>query len=154
MSINNPNELSKTILIVASDEKTSAPFKEWFEQAGFTVDAAFDAIKAIEYVRQNPYHLVLIDCQLDEEFAGLEAYWLLKPYIPNNNVIMMSSVVDKRSMKRVKSRGLHYLIHKSFEPDHSPFEIEKVLTEMEFSSSEKGSFHPIKNLFHRFFSNN
>ncbi|MGC9329640.1 MAG: response regulator [Candidatus Hinthialibacter sp.] len=154
MSINNPNESSKTILIVASDEKTSAPFKEWFEQAGFSVDIALDAIKAIEYVRENMYQLILIDCQLDEEFAGLDAYWLLKPYIPNNNVIMMSSVVDKRSINRVKSRGLHHLIHKSFEPDHTPYEIEKVLTDMEYSSSDRGSFHPIKNLFHRFFSNN
>ncbi len=147
-------DASKNILIVTSGTGTADQFKQWFFNSGFHVDIASDAIQAVALVREYHYRLVLIDCQLEEDFAGLDVFWLMKPYVQIDHIVMMSHEIDNHRIQRVSSQGLHHLISKPFDPKRSPKEIEHALAEEEYPEKSRYSFLPFKELFHRIFSNN
>ncbi len=152
MSLKHEEDTSNNILIVANEESDVEPFKQWFLNSGFHVDLALDAIHAVADAREYHYRWVFIDCQLDEDFAGLDVFWLLKPYINSEHVVMMSREIDKHRIQRVTAQGLHHLIHKPFDLERSHAELDKVFSENERLFKSKTSLFPFKGFFQRFFS--
>ncbi len=140
------------ILLVTNNPRSVEPYKQWFMNAGFLVDTTLDAIQAITQIQEKHYRLVLIDCQLDGEFAGLDVFWLLKPYINSDHIVMLSREIDKYRIQRVTSKGLHHLFPIPFDPKRSPAALEHALAEENHYSTAWNPLVSLKDTFHRVFA--
>lgn len=84
------------ILIVDDEEEIVFTLKKHIELEGYTVDAAYSGIEALNKVKNEKYHIVLTDIVMPE-MDGVELLKEIKRYDALAQVIMMTgySTMDK-----------------------------------------------------------
>ena len=90
--------------------------KEWLEDEGFSVDMADSGGKALEYLDQNAYQLMLTDIKMPG-MDGVEVLEKAKERHPELTVVMMTAYATvETAVEAMKIGALDYLV-KPFEPD-------------------------------------
>lgn len=84
------------ILIVDEKEEALVTLKAHLEQEGYEVGTTQSAIDALEKIKSNKYHIVIIDIEMSK-MNGLELLREIKKYDPMTQIIMMTehSTMDK-----------------------------------------------------------
>lgn len=84
------------VLITDNEEETLDTLKKLLEQEGFTVETTMSTVAAFEKVKEDKYHIVLINVDMPE-MDGIKLLKEIKNYDALTQVIMMSrnSTMDK-----------------------------------------------------------
>lgn len=102
------------VLIVDTEEETLCRLKGLLEQENYAVDTAQNAANALDKVKSDKYHIVLIETDLPE-MDGIELLKAIKSYDALTQVIM---VARHSTMEKVLSSlefGANDYIPKPFE---------------------------------------
>jgi len=87
------------ILIVDEEEEVLCTLKKNVEQQGYEVDTTRSSTIAFEKIKNEKYHIVLIDIEMPE-LDGLELLREIKKYDPMTQIIMMT---EDSTMDRILS---------------------------------------------------
>jgi DNA-binding NtrC family response regulator len=84
------------VLIIDQDEEVLCSLKKLLEKEGYIVETIVSATNALEKVKSNKYHIVLIGIEMTE-LDGVELLKEIKNYDSMTQVIMMTmySSIDK-----------------------------------------------------------
>ena len=105
----------KRVLIVDDSSYMQAQLKKILEKEGHTViGTGQNGMEAIKLYRELKPDLVTLDIIMPQ-MGGIEALRMLKSIDPNVNVVMVSSITDKESIKTCAAVGAHHYILKPFD---------------------------------------
>ena len=77
-------------ILFADDEKgLIEPLKDLLTRRGYSVDLAYDGIKAMELIQSNEYEIAFLDFSLPE-ITGLEIVEQIKKIKPSIKTVMMT----------------------------------------------------------------
>jgi len=99
------NQDSRKLMVVDDEIEVCNFVKMFFEQRGFRVLRAHDALEAVSIARQNQPHVILMDVGMKESDDGITALPKIREVAPQARVIMTTAVDDEISMARAKSLG-------------------------------------------------
>ena len=100
------------ILIVDDEDSTLERLKEDLSIRGYGVDLVDHGQKALEKIRQDKYHIILIHIERPD-MDGIELLKAIKNYDSLAQVIMMSSDSDMNKILSALEYGANDYIHKS-----------------------------------------
>ena len=99
-------------ILVVDDEKDVLEFlSDQFTQKGYEVDTAENGIKAIEKIKENRPHLMLLDMRMPG-MNGIETLKQAKEIDPNVGVIMVTAVHEEDIAKEAMDCGAHDYVTK------------------------------------------
>ena len=117
----------KRVLIVDDSTYMQAQLKKILEKEGHTViGTGANGIEAIKSYRELKPDVITLDIVMPQ-MGGIEALRMLKSLDPNVNVIMVSSITDKDSIKTCALIGAHHYILKPFDEEKVREVIRRVL---------------------------
>ena len=77
-------------ILIVDDEKDHCFFiKDYLSSRGYSVDVAYDGMKAAELISSNQYGFVLFDCNMPE-LSGIELISVINEKNPRAKKIMIS----------------------------------------------------------------
>ena len=135
---------SKHILIAEDNNINQIYVTELMKQLGHTCDVANNGHEAIQYVRQNEYDLVLMDCQMPE-LDGLEATQrirqfetegILKGHLP---IVALTANAIKGDREKCLEAGMDEYLSKPVQKDQVIDAIERLLSNDDKNSNENNS---------------
>tara|TARA_R110002095_G_scaffold214531_1_gene206747 strand:+ start:81912 stop:85742 length:3831 start_codon:yes stop_codon:yes gene_type:complete len=138
------NPPSKHILIAEDNNINQIYITELMKQLGHTCDIANNGHEAIQYVRQNQYDLVLMDCQMPE-LDGLEATQrirqfesegILEGHIP---IVALTANAIKGDRERCLEAGMDEYLSKPVQKDQVIEAIEHLLFAEPEDTTEKST---------------
>jgi len=105
-------------LLVVDDEKgITDSLKNFFEQRGFSVEAANSGKEAIEIVAKDKPHIIFLDVKMGG-MDGIEALEEIKKLDNNIKVIILSVVEDAEILNKAMSLGADDYVEKPFRLDY------------------------------------
>lgn len=102
------------VLIVDAEEESQAKLKELLEQENYTVETARNAANALEKVKSDKYHIVLIETDLPG-MDGIELLKAIKSYDALTQVIMTARHSTMEKILSSLECGANDYIPKPFE---------------------------------------
>lgn len=102
------------VLIVDQEETPSGPLKALLEQEDYGVETTGSAMDALEKIKGEKYHIVLIDVGKDE-MNGIELLKEIKSYDALTQVIMMAKESTMEKILTSLEYGANDYILKPFE---------------------------------------
>lgn len=104
----------KKILIIEDDPYIAELEKDYLEVAGFKVSICPDGLKALELIRENAYHLLIIDIML----PGLDGLEILRHIREEQDIPVLLVSAKKEEIDKIKgfSLGANDYITKPFSP--------------------------------------
>lgn len=102
------------VLIVDAEEESQAKLKELLEQENYTVETARNAANALEKVKSDKYHIVLIETDLPG-MDGIELLKAIKSYDALTQVIMTARHSTMEKILSSLEWGANDYIPKPFE---------------------------------------
>lgn len=118
------------ILLVEDEISLSNAVKKILEQNGFTVDAVYDGLSAINYAENNRYHLIILDIMLPKA-DGFEVIKTLRNDRIDTPVLMLTA----KSTMSDKVSGLNYGADDYMT---KPFHVEELLARVGALTRRKG----------------
>src|SRR5688572_13409575 len=82
--------LGKAILVVDDERTLRFTLKEGLSEEGYRVEAASDGSEALERLKQDEFHLVLLDQKLPDT-SGLDLLKEIRARHPGIQVVMMTA---------------------------------------------------------------
>ena len=105
-------------LLVVDDEKEVAEFlAEEFRKHGFVVDVALSGEAALEQIRLNRPHVMLLDIRMPA-MDGIETLRRAKKIDPILGVVMVTAVKDEETIQRATALGACGYITKPFDVEN------------------------------------
>ncbi|HHW00992.1 MAG TPA: response regulator [Clostridiaceae bacterium] len=101
------------VLIVDKEEEILHTLKEFLEQETYTVETTRSSVDAIEKIKSDKYHIVLIDTDMPE-MNGVELLKEIKSYDALTQVIMMSGHSTMEKILSSLEYGANDYIQKPF----------------------------------------
>ena len=113
-------------------------------EAGYEVQTAANAAEAMHLLRQQPYHVAVMDLRLneasDDNREGLTLAEQMKSYLPELAIIMLSAYADLPSVKQALQPGAegHSIAFDFIEKDEFP----RLLDRIEFALAHAARVNP------------
>ncbi len=104
------------VLLVDNDEDAREGLCRLLSHKGYTVDAAADALEALECVQRHPYDLVITDLRMPG-VDGLALLQRLKDAYPRLPVLLITAFGDWGSYARAIGLGASAYLTKPFRSD-------------------------------------
>jgi DNA-binding NtrC family response regulator len=104
------------ILVVDDEAIVRESLKAWFEQDGYSVDAADSAKEGLRLCAQGKYDIALVDIKMPG-MDGLEMQRRLAEADPDLTVILMTAYATVESAVKAMKAGAYDYIVKPFDPD-------------------------------------
>ena len=125
----------KTILMVDDERDLVFATKLYLEGAGYTVEAAYDGVEALDRIAEIKPDLILLDVYMPAK-NGWDVLKELKadPETRNIPVIMLTAAVEPENIARGFAHDCTWYHTKPFDPKDLMTVIERV-----FNAPEKGS---------------
>lgn len=111
---NAPMGNGQKILIVDDEFQQRDIATRLLESLGYNVESVASGIAAIDYVRDNPVDLVLLDMILESEMNGLETFEELIRICPNQKAIILSGFSESDDVKNTIRIGAGGLVNKPY----------------------------------------
>ena len=105
------------ILVVDDEEEICELTRSFLRKKNYCTLGATNQEEAIDVVRKEKPHLVLLDVRLGGE-SGLEVLRQIKQVEPATRVIMVTALNDEESMNEAKASGADDYIIKPFTADY------------------------------------
>ena len=119
------------ILLVEDGISLSNALKKILEQNGFSVDAVYDGLSAVDYAENNSYDLIILDIMLPQ-MDGFEVIRTLRNDRIDTPVLMLTA----KSTMSDKVSGLNYGADDYMT---KPFNVEELLARVGALTRRKGS---------------
>jgi two-component system phosphate regulon response regulator PhoB len=119
----------KKILIVEDDKFVSELYGHQFSKYGFIAKVAGDGEKAMEFIKQDQYDVVLLDIMIPK-IDGIEVLKRLKADSATKNiqVIVLSNLGQDELIKQALQMGAKaYIIKSLYTPDQVVAEVRSIL---------------------------
>jgi PAS domain S-box-containing protein len=127
------------ILIVEDDAGTATLQRRAIERAGYSVVYVATGEEALEAVRRDPIHLVLLDNHLPGEMSGLDFLTRFKAIAPDIPVIMVTGFETEGGVLQALRGGARDFIHKDLHYlERLPQAVASVLQESRLEEQLKG----------------
>lgn len=104
----------KRILVVDDEMEICSFLKEFLEEKNYTVDVAYDGLKAINKIKEFKPHIVLLDVKMPG-INGIITLRKIKKIDPTIVAIMISAVYYEDLAKKALKLGAYDYILKPFE---------------------------------------
>ena len=134
--------MSQKILIVDDEESIVTLLQYNVERAGFTTEAAYDGIEALEKCENNEYDLIILDLMLPG-MDGLEICKQLRNQKIETPILMLTAKDDELDKILGLELGADDYMTKPFSPKEVVARIKAILRRTKSANSE-GSFRTIK----------
>ncbi len=102
------------ILIVDDEFQQRDIATRLLKSLGYKIESVASGQAAIEYIRENPVDLVLLDMILESEMNGLETYEELIKIYPDQKAIILSGFSESEDVKNTIHMGAGGLVNKPY----------------------------------------
>ena len=107
------------VLVVDDDKGIRFTLEGIIEDEGYMVVGAEDGYRAIELVKETPFHWVFMDIRMPG-INGVETYLEIKKISPESRVVMMTGFSVEELVTLALEEGVHAVLYK-------PLPVEQVL---------------------------
>ena len=124
--------MSKKIRILVVDDETAMRecLRDWLKEDGYEVGLAANGLEAIAMVKDQSWHVVLLDLKMPG-MDGLQVLAELRQLAPDAVVVMMTAYASvDTAVQAMKNGAFDYLV-KPFDPDEVELLIKKVVSHQE-----------------------
>jgi two-component system, NtrC family, response regulator HydG len=101
------------ILVVDDEDGLRTSLVANLELAGYEVVDASNGLMAIEYVKQQPFDLVLTDVRMPG-LNGLDTFREIRKIRPETEVVLMTAFTLETILDEALSEGIYTVVHKPF----------------------------------------
>ena len=105
---------SETILIVDDIPEQLDIAQNMLSKLGYTVHTAGSGEKALEYIKQHPVDLVILDMIMPGGLDGLETYQEMIQLFPNQKAIISSGFIESERVKKLLHLGAGDYVQKPY----------------------------------------
>jgi two-component system, NtrC family, response regulator AtoC len=120
--------LGKAILVVDDERTLRFTLKEGLSEEGYRVETAADGAEALERLKQDEYHLVLLDQKLPDG-SGLDLLKEIRIRHADIQVVMMTAYGQIAQAVQATKAGCYDYLSKPFELDHVKLVIQNALAQ-------------------------
>lgn len=113
------NGQGETILIVDDVEEQRNIASLMLNKLGYCVNAVPSGEKAVEYIKDHPADLIVLDMIMDPGMDGLETYKRILEYRPHQKAIIASGFSETERVREAQRLGAGRYVKK-------PYTIEKI----------------------------
>ena len=123
--------MSKEVLLIESDTKLAAIYKEFLEKEGYSVRTAADAQEAIHSVDEHHPDVVILEVQLPDH-NGVEFLYELRSYADWHNLpVIIHSMIPVERFKVAEENWRDYGVHAYlYKPTSKLTDISKAIQEV------------------------
>jgi two-component system, NtrC family, response regulator AtoC len=116
-------------ILVVDDERTLRfTLKEGLSEEGYRVETAADGAEALERLKHDEFHLVLLDQKLPD-ISGLDLLRDLRAKYPDLQIVMMTAYGQISQAVQATKAGCYDYLSKPFELDHVKLVIQNALSQ-------------------------
>ena len=124
---NDKKTLDKCKILVIDDEYIlNDILQETLRSAGYIADGAYDGVEGLEKLRNEKYHLVLLDMRMPRK-DGMEVLEFIRQEYPEIQVIIITGLASLAEVKETVKKGAFACVKKPFMLDKVLDTIEKAL---------------------------
>ena len=109
----------ETLLIVDDIESQREVATSMLSSLGYNAVSVENGHAAVDYLREKPVDLVIIDMIMEENFDGLDTYREIRKVEPNQKAIIVSGFAETERVKEAQKLGVGKYIRK-------PYTLEKI----------------------------
>ena len=120
--------LGKAILVVDDERTLRFTLKEGLSEEGYRVEAAADGSEALERLKQDEFHLVVLDQKLPDT-SGLDLLREIRARYPSIQVVMMTAYGQIAQAVQATKAGCYDYLSKPFELDHVKLVIQNAIAQ-------------------------
>lgn len=106
--------IKKKLLIVDDEEGIVEEITDFFQSEGYDVHGAVTGEGAIQMLREQEPHLVMIDLKLPD-MSGLLVLKVAKDMNPHIKAIVNTGYVDQNMVEQAEQLGCDVFLHKPFD---------------------------------------
>lgn len=120
----------KKVLLVEDNQINVMVGKQILEKANLVVDVAYDGLVAVNKVRENDYHILLMDIQMPV-MDGYIASREIRKFNTTVPILALSASVFQEVKEKMFESGMDGFIFKPFDPDDLLNKIEEKVADSE-----------------------
>jgi two-component system response regulator AtoC len=124
--------LGKAILVVDDERTLRFTLKEGLSEEGYRVETAADGSEALERLKQDDFHLVLLDQKLPDT-SGLDLLREIRTRHAGIQVVMMTAYGQIAQAVQATKAGCYDYLSKPFELDHVKLVIQNALAQTQLA---------------------
>ncbi len=109
----------QTVLIVDDEEKQREIGSQILEKLGYSVSAVASGEAAVEFLKNNPVDIIVLDMILGEGMNGRETYAEIIKFYPGQKAVIVSGFTESEEVRRVQQMGAGEFVKK-------PYSVEKI----------------------------
>jgi two-component system response regulator HydG len=126
----------KSILIVDDDKDICLLLSKFLAKKSFTVSSSHSGASAMQWIRNNPVDLVLLDFKLPD-YTGIEILEKIKIGSPDTQVIIITGYSDVRRAIDSLKKGAFDYVSKPLYPDEILMTINSALEKKDASDTKR-----------------
>jgi DNA-binding NtrC family response regulator len=107
---------TQKILVVDDEEIVRESLYNWFEDEGYSVDTAIDALDALKQFEKGKYDLILLDMKMPG-MSGIELLSKIKEIDKNSVVILITAFASVPTAIQALKEGAYDYVTKPVDPD-------------------------------------
>lgn len=114
------------ILLLEDDYSYRKTIAEYLESLGYEVDEASNGLEACDKIKDNFYHLLILDIKVPE-ISGHEVMKYAKSLNLNTPIMIMTSLIDIDDMEIGYSLGCNEYLKKPFDIAELKFRVNELM---------------------------
>jgi CheY-like chemotaxis protein len=103
---------NESILIVDDDEAQCTVALRLLKKLGYRATAVNSGMEAVEYIKNNPQDLILLDMIMPDGIDGTETYQQILEFYPNQKAIIVSGYAESSRVEKARQLGIDMYIRK------------------------------------------
>jgi len=117
---------SVRILIVDDEFSVRHSLSAWFEDEGYTVDAAANGKEALAKLAESQWDIFFLDLKMPG-MSGLELQKKIKEIQPNSTIVMITAFASVESAVEAMQSGAYDYLSKPFDPDYLALMVRNII---------------------------
>ena len=114
------------ILIVDDEFSVRNSLSAWFEDEGYTVDAASSGKEALAKLAESQWDIFFLDLKMPG-MSGLELQKKIKEIQPDSTIIMITAFASVESAVEAMQTGAYDYLSKPFDPDYLALMVRNII---------------------------
>jgi len=115
------------LLIVEDEGMLRRMLARMLGSLGYSLTTVASGEEAVDYLKQNQAHLILLDMVMNPGINGRETYERILAFRPGQRAIVVSGFADSDEIKRIRQLGISELVAKPFTIQELGLAVKKAL---------------------------